>query len=492
MTTLKLPLVLFVFGAWGFQQHHCPTPKTRLFAEIDLTNRGYVRVDSEEPTKSYPHAAPVLDEASLRKTLETLDDEEWTRKVGILGSTGSIGTQTLDFARARPDRFEVTSLCAGSNFDLLAKQAAEFRDTLEVIGLSDASKANELEAALKEHGVSGVEVVVGADAASACATARSAEVIVTGVVGCAGLQPTVDAIKAGKDIALANKETLIAGGPAILPLLKEHGTMMTPADSEHSAIFQCLQGVPPGALRKIILTASGGAFRDFTGEELLSKCETDPDWVRQKATTHPNWDMGAKITVDSATMMNKGLEVIEAHYLFGAAYNDIDVVVHPQSIIHSGVELQDNSVIAQLGWPDMRLPLLYSVSWPRRVRMPADQWESRFDLVKLGSMTFLEPDNVKYPCIGLAYAAGRAGGTMTAALNAANEMANELFRKGDLDFLDIPNVIELTMEDHKQDYSFEPSLDDIIYVDTWARTSVISLANDKKKIVSAQEPSVKL
>jgi len=212
-------------------------------------------------------------------------------------------------------------------------------------------------------------------------------------------------------------------------------------------------------------------------DELLRKCREEPEWIRKKATTHPNWDMGAKITVDSATMMNKGLEVIEAHYLFGAAYDDVDVVVHPQSIIHSGVELQDNSVIAQLGWPDMRLPLLYSVSWPRRVRMPADQWEARFDLVKLGSMTFNAPDNAKYPCIGLAYAAGRCGGTMTAALNAANEQANALFRAGRLDYLDIPSVIEATMEAHRQDFSTEPSLDDIIAVDLWARDNVDRLAS---------------
>ena len=453
---------------------------------LDLRNRGYVRVDSEEPTVSYDRAAPVLDEASLKRTLDVAGDEEsWVRKVGILGSTGSIGTQTLDFARARPDRFEIVSLGAGSNFELLASQALEFRDTLKVIGLSDYSKKQELEEALERKGLSkkSFDIVIGEDASSACATCKEAEVIVTGVVGCAGLQPTVDAIMSGKDIALANKETLIAGGPAIVPLLKKHGVSMTPADSEHSAIFQCLQGVPPGALRKIILTASGGAFRDLEAEEFKRKCREEPEWIRQKATTHPNWDMGAKITVDSATMMNKGLEVIEAHYLFGAAYDDIDVVVHPQSIVHSGVELQDNSVICQLGWPDMRLPLLYSVSWPRRVRMPAAQWESRFDLVKLGSMTFKAPDNDKYPCIGLAYAAGRAGGTMTAALNAANEMANEMFRQGNLDYLDIPKVIAQSMDDHREDFLQNPTLDDIIHVDQWARTNVQQLAEKPKKVL---------
>ncbi|KAJ8608247.1 hypothetical protein CTAYLR_009479 [Chrysophaeum taylorii] len=455
----------------GCYYHYPQTRRRHVRMSVDITNRGYVRVESEAPTVSYPRAAPVLDVESLRKPSEV--EDTWERRIAVLGSTGSIGTQTLDFARARPDRFRVVALCAGSNFELLARQAIEFRDAVQIVGLSDASKAADLKEAL---GDLEVEVVVGPDAATACATARDADVVVTGVVGCAGLAPTVAAISAGKDIALANKETLIAGGPAILPLLKKHGVAMTPADSEHSAIFQCLQGVPAGALRKIILTASGGAFRDLSAEDLAA---ADPAWVRTKATTHPNWDMGAKITVDSATMMNKGLEVIEAHYLFGAAYDDIDVVVHPQSIIHSAVELQDNSVIAQCGWPDMRLPLLYSVSWPHRLRMPADQWERRFNFVELGSMTFKAPDNGKYPCIGLAYAAGRVGGTMTACLNAANEMANQMFRENTgLDYFDIPRVIEKAMDDHKADFLQAPTLDDIIHVDAWARDRVRREADD--------------
>ena len=288
----------------------------RTVANLDITNRGYVRVDSEAPTVEHPRAAPVLEARALRKALDgALEDASWTRAVSVLGSTGSIGTQTLDFARARPDRFSVVALCAGSNYALLAEQVAEFKDQVKVVGISDASKLGLLKEALAANGAtdgSSFEVVGGDDAATACATAREAEVVVTGVVGCAGLVPTVAAIEAGKDIALANKETLIAGGPAILPLLEKHGVAMTPADSEHSAIFQALQGVPPGAMRKVILTASGGAFRDLTAAELADKCENDAEWVRAKATTHPNWDMGAKITVDSATMMNKGLEVIEA------------------------------------------------------------------------------------------------------------------------------------------------------------------------------------
>ena len=242
---------------------------------------------------------------------------------------------------------------------------------------------------------------------------------------------------------------------------------MVPADSEHSAIFQCLQGVPPGGLKRVILTASGGAFRDWDAKDLHKVTVAD-------ALKHPNWDMGAKITIDSATMMNKGLEVIEAHYLFGTDYDNIDIVVHPQSIIHSMVETQDTSVIAQLGWPDMRLPLLYSISWPNRIDMP---WKP-LDLAELGSMTFKKPDNEKYPCIELAYAAGRRGGSMTAALNAANERANEIFRKEKISYLEIPKVVEMTMNEHEKDgFIQNPSLEDIVAVDLWARDCVDRAAN---------------
>jgi 1-deoxy-D-xylulose-5-phosphate reductoisomerase len=258
-----------------------------------------------------------------------------------------------------------------------------------------------------------------------------------------------------------------------------------PADSEHSAIFQCLQGVPEGGLRRVILTASGGAFRDFSKDDLFRLCVDDPKAVQAKATTHPNWDMGAKITLDSATMMNKGLEVIEAHYLFGASYDDIDIVVHPQSIVHSMIETQDTSCIAQLGWADMRLPLVYSISWPHRLKMPYRP----LDLAELGTLTFKKPDHDKYPCIGLAYAAGRAGGTMTAVLNAANEAANEMFRADiGLGFLDIPKLIEMTMESHKEELKVtDVSLDDILHCDQWARDYVTTksktLRNDKVLIV---------
>lgn len=416
-------------------------------------------------------AAPVLTDVDLRDSLARALDKSPRKHIALLGSTGSIGTQTLDICREYPEYFEVVSISAGSNVELLAKQVAEFRP--KVVGLAAAEKETELRERLKVANVPAPEIVVGEMGQTAVAVAPGADTVVTGVVGCAGLLPTIEAIKLGRTIALANKETLIAGGPVILPLLKEYGAKMTPADSEHSAIFQCLQGVPPDALRRIILTASGGAFRDMSTEELLALNAAEPEVVRKKASTHPNWDMGAKITVDSATMMNKGLEVIEAHYLFGANYDDIEIVVHPQSIIHSAVETSDTSVIAQLGWPDMRLPILYSMSWPHRLKVDYGRGiDEKFDLVKLGSMSFKAPDVVKYPCIPLAYEAGRQAGTMTCALNAANEKANELFREGKFDFFGIPKVIEQTMAAHQKDFTDSPSLDDIIRTDAWAREQV--------------------
>jgi len=421
-------------------------------------------------------AAPVLSAEDLRDGLERALDAGFQKKhVALLGSTGSIGTQSLDIAREYPEFFEIVAIAAGSNVELLAKQIAEFRP--RVVGLADVSKEAELRDRVRALGATMPELVVGPEGQTAVATAAGADTVVTGVVGVAGLLPTIEAIKLGRTIALANKETLIAGGPVILPLLKQYNSKMTPADSEHSAIFQCLQGVPPDALRRVILTASGGAFRDFSAEELRTLNREQPELVRKKASTHPNWDMGAKITVDSATMMNKGLEVIEAHYLFGADYDDIDIVVHPQSIIHSAIETQDSSIIAQIGWPDMRLPILYSMSWPHRVKVDYGRGiDEKFDFVKLGSMSFKAPDTDKYPCIPLAYAAGRKGGSMTCALNAANEKANELFRAGQFDFFSIPNVIEATMAKHERDWTKDPTLDDILATDEWARRCVVEEA----------------
>lgn len=428
-------------------------------------------------------AAPVISEASLKKTLEeSLKGASFKKRLSLLGSTGSIGTQTLDIVDKCPDNFVIDALSAGSNVKLMAKQIQKYKP--KVASLETAEAANEVKEILRANNVQDMpEILWGEDGILACSTIDSADTVVTGIVGAAGLKPTIEAIKLKKDIALANKETLISGGPVILPLIEKYGINMLPADSEHSAIFQCLQGVPEGALRRVILTASGGAFRDLSKEELFRLCEEDPRAVQAKATTHPNWDMGAKITLDSATMMNKGLEVIEAHYLFGASYDDIDVVIHPQSIVHSMIETQDTSCIAQLGWADMRLPIVYSVSWPHRLRTPYKP----LDLAELSTLTFKRPDYEKYPCIELAYEAGRMGGTMTAVLNAANEMANEKFRADiGLGFLDIPKLIESAMEAHKSDHKTESvSLEDILSADQWARDYVEKASTLEKNVVVA-------
>eukprot|EP00980_Cylindrotheca_fusiformis_P028330 scaffold22592_cov129-Cylindrotheca_fusiformis.AAC.16 len=423
-------------------------------------------------------SAPVNSEESLKLTLEkSLEGSKFLKRLSLLGSTGSIGTQTLDIVDACPDNFVVDALSAGTNAELMAEQVLKYKP--KVASLATAEAAAELKDRLEAAGCKQMpEIMFGDDGILAAATIDTADTVVTGIVGAAGLKPTIEAIKLKKDIALANKETLISGGPVINPLVKEHGINMLPADSEHSAIFQCLQGVPEGGLRRVILTASGGAFRDLTKEELFNMCRDDPRAVQAKATTHPNWDMGAKITLDSATMMNKGLEVIEAHYLFGASYDDIDVVIHPQSIVHSMVETQDTSCIAQLGWADMRLPLVYSVSWPHRLKMPYKP----LDLAEVSQMTFMAPDHEKYPCIRLAYDAGRAGGTMTAVLNAANEAANEMFREDvGLGFLDIPKLIESAMEAHKEDHKIaDITLEDILSCDTWARQFVVEQSTSMK------------
>ncbi len=380
------------------------------------------------------------------------------KKISILGSTGSIGTQTLDIVTDHPDKFQVVGLATGNNIQLLSEQIRQFRP--QIVAINNESQLEDLKSLISDLDYTPI-ILAGKEGVIEVARYGDSESVVTGIVGCAGLLPTIAAITAGKDIALANKETLIAGGPVVLPLVEKHGVKLLPADSEHSAIFQCLQGVPTGGLKKIILTASGGAFRDLPVEKL-------PQVTVADALKHPNWSMGRKITIDSATLMNKGLEVIEAHYLFGVDYNAIDIVIHPQSIIHSLIELQDTSVLAQLGWPDMRLPLLYALSWPERIYT---DWEP-LNLVKAGSLTFKEPDHQKYPCMGLAYAAGRAGGAMPAVLNAANEQAVALFLEEKISFLDIPRVIEKVCDRFTIHNSSTPSLDDILAADNWARQEV--------------------
>ena len=391
------------------------------------------------------------------------------KAITLLGSTGSIGTQTLDIVQQYPDRFRVVGLATGRNVTLLAEQVRQFQP--EIVALRDESKLDELRAAIADVPVQ-PKLVGGEDGIVEVAAYGESEVVVTGIVGCAGLLPTIAAIKAGKDIALANKETLIAGGPVVLPLIEKHGVQLLPADSEHSAIFQCLQGVPEDGLRRILLTASGGAFRDWPVEKL-------PEVKVADALKHPNWSMGRKITVDSATLMNKGLEVIEAHFLFGMDYDNIDIVIHPQSIIHSLIELQDTSVLAQLGWPDMRLPILYTLSYPERIYTDWPQ----LDLVKAGDLTFREPDRAKYPCMDLAYSVGRAGGSMPAVLNAANEQAVALFLDEKIGFLDIPKVIETVCDRHRNDNTPSPSLEDILAADRWARQAVLEAADRTPEMV---------
>lgn len=365
----------------------------------------------------------------------------------------------------------MVGLSAGRNIELLAQQIRQFRP--QIAATCYPERLDDLRAAVADLD-DPPQLVAGETGVVEVARHPDAVSVVTGIVGCAGLLPTIAAIEAGKDIALANKETLIAGAPVVLPLVEKYGVKLLPADSEHSAIFQCLQGVPEGGLRRIVLTASGGAFRDWPVEKLAEVKVAD-------ALKHPNWSMGRKITVDSATMMNKGLEVIEAHYLFGADYDAIDIVIHPQSIIHSLIETRDTSMLAQLGWPDMRLPLLYALSWPERLYT---DWKP-LDLVAAGSLTFKAPDRVKYPCLDLAYAAGRAGGLMPAVLNAANEQAVELFLDEQIGFLDIPRAIEAACERLRDANRPDPTLDDIVAADREARAFVRSRVETARVSVSA-------
>ena len=392
------------------------------------------------------------------------------KSISLLGSTGSIGTQTLEIVADHPDKFRIVGLAAGRNIELLSTQIRAFKP--EIVAICDPNQLDELRVAIID--VNPQPILVSGDSGIVeVAAYDNAQAVVTGIVGCAGLLPTIAAIKAGKEIALANKETLIAGGPVVLPLLEKHDVKLLPADSEHSAIFQCLQGVPAGGLKRIILTASGGAFRDWPVEKLAEVTVAD-------ALKHPNWSMGRKITVDSATLMNKGLEVIEAHYLFGVDYDHIDIVIHPQSIIHSLIEVQDTSVLAQLGWPDMRLPLLYALSWPERI---ATSWEP-LDLVKAGDLTFRQPNHEKYPCMQLAYAVGRTGGCMPAVLNAANEQAVALFLDEKITFLDIPKVIEKACDRFESQNKTQPTLEDILSADRWARDAVLEVSQAAATTVS--------
>lgn len=371
------------------------------------------------------------------------------KKIAILGSTGSIGTQTLDVVRAHSDELEVVALAAGSNKERLKEQIREFHP--ELVSLSDEKKAQELK---EELAGEEVEVVCGMDGLIEVAGIDSADVVVTAVVGMMGILPTMEAIRKGKDIALANKETLVTAGHLIIPMAREYGVSILPVDSEHSAIFQCLQGEPKKALDKILLTASGGPFRGKSAEFLETVTLED-------ALNHPNWSMGPKITIDSSTMVNKGLEVMEAKWLFGVDYSQIEVVIQPQSIIHSMVQYIDGAVIAQLGTPDMRVPIEYALFYPERRSLPGD----RLDFSKLSQITFEKPDYKVFRGLSLAIEAGKTGGTMPTVFNAANERAVAKFLKGEIKYTDIVRSIEKCMDAHK--VSAHPDLEEILATEQW-------------------------
>ena len=371
------------------------------------------------------------------------------KKIAILGSTGSIGTQTLDVIRAHSDELEVVALAAGSNKERLKEQIREFHP--ELVSLSDEKKAQELK---EELAGEAVEVVCGMDGLIEVAGIDSADVVVTAVVGMMGILPTMEAIRKGKDIALANKETLVTAGHLIIPMAREYGVTILPVDSEHSAIFQCLQGEPKKALDKILLTASGGPFRGKSAEFLETVTLED-------ALNHPNWSMGPKITIDSSTMVNKGLEVMEAKWLFGVDYSQIEVVIQPQSIIHSMVQYIDGAVIAQLGTPDMRVPIEYALFYPERRSLPGD----RLDFSKLSQITFEKPDYKVFRGLSLAIEAGKTGGTMPTVFNAANERAVAKFLKGEIKYTDIVRSIEKCMDAHK--VSAHPDLEEILATEQW-------------------------
>lgn len=372
------------------------------------------------------------------------------RKVAVLGSTGSIGTQTLDVISREPERYEVASLAAGTNADLLVRQARAFRPKLVSVG------SRELADRIRAELPPGTRLVYGDEGLIEAAAGADADYVVCAVMGSVGLRSTLAAIDAGATIGLANKETLVTAGHLVMKRAADKGVALLPIDSEHSAIFQCLNGEDKRAVKRLLVTASGGSFRDRTREELANV-------TVEEALRHPNWSMGAKITIDSATMANKGLEVMEAHWLFGLPYDRIDVVLHPESIVHSMVEFHDTSVMAQLGNPDMRVPIQYALTYPERRPSPA----SPLDLLRAGTLHFRPMDFERYPCLRLAYEAGRAGGTAPTVFNAANEVAVARFLRGEIPFLAIESIIASALSRHEP--LQEPDLATITAADDWAR-----------------------
>ena len=382
------------------------------------------------------------------------------KSIAILGSTGSIGVSTLDIIAAFPERYRVVSLTADSNTTLLKKQIRQFSP--DIVALADESAALQLR---DEIGAEGPEVLAGVSGLVSCATHPAAEMVVSAIVGAAGLIPTMKAVRAGKDIALANKEILVAAGELFMAEVERWGVRLIPVDSEHSAIFQSLAGQRGQDVRRLILTASGGPFRNTSLEKLKTVGLAD-------ALAHPNWAMGQKITIDSATMMNKGLEVIEARWLFNLPTDQISVHIHPQSIVHSLVEYCDGAVIAQLGIPDMKTPIAYALSWPERLPLK----QSPLDLCRCGDLSFSEPDLERFACLGLAYKALERGGTCPAVMNAANEIAVAAFLKETIGFLQIPEVISRVMDLHRQ--APIETLEQVVEADIWGREQAQRLISE--------------
>jgi 1-deoxy-D-xylulose-5-phosphate reductoisomerase len=373
------------------------------------------------------------------------------KRLAVLGSTGSIGQQTLDVVAHHRDRFRIVALAAGFNLDLARQQALAHRPAL--ISMATVELADRLRADVPDI----IKVVHGEEGLIEVATHHEADFVVSALVGSMGLRPTLAAIAAGKTIGLANKETLISAGHIVQDYLQRHNVRLLPIDSEHSAIFQCLNGERQSEVQRMILTASGGSFRDLRRDQLEHVTVT-------QALNHPNWSMGAKITIDSATMVNKGLEIIEAHWLFSMPYDKIEIVIHPESIIHSMVEFCDRSIIAQIGHHDMRIPIQYALSWPDRI---AGVCES-LDFTKLNGLHFRELDTERYPCVEYAYECGRLGGSAPTVFNAANEIAVARFLRGEIRFLEIERIIENVIHSHQP--TSNPDLEEIFYWDAWARS----------------------
>lgn len=379
------------------------------------------------------------------------------KKISVLGSTGSVGTQTLDVVAKHSDHFQIEGLAAGTNTSLLLEQVRKFRPRK----ISVANR--ELAEQIKTEIPVGTEVFYGEQGLIEIAAGTDAEMVVTAVVGSLGLPSTLAAIEAGKTIGLANKETLVTAGHIVTALAKQKGVKLLPIDSEHSAIFQCLNGENRQDMASLTLTASGGSFRDRTREELKQVTVED-------ALKHPNWSMGAKITIDSATMVNKGLEVIEAHWLFGLPYEQIKVLLHPESIIHSFVEFKDTSMIAQLGNPDMRVPIQYALTYPERWESPSES----LSLAQVGRLNFAEMDFERFPCLRMAYECGKMGGTATTAFNAANEVAVARFLRREISFLQIEDIIERVLDQHHN--ISEPELAEIEDCDKRTRDAAARLS----------------